>query len=299
MGKNVTKRHYSKSTIVFLTIIGVVFIALAIGVLTAIIKSCIKFGFIIAILEVGWFILVPIILFVIIPFVFGMLALSIVGKNVYHWRMEIKAKRYGVETVAQIIDYKVVSYNYRSNTRYALVLSYKDNNETKTFTTNYIFDLNEFKHLRRIKNIKVKVYKSFVVVTETFTEDVYQVDPTFHIELEFYQQKLVAITLKLWRICCLLAVAWLVVAIILTAVLNEGLYLIIAVCLLFLSNMPFAVVMAIYLIRWIWGKDKNRTNKKQNKWLFCFRFDIGLKGIALGRREWCECRWCHPNFHPV
>lgn len=255
MSKNITKRYYSKSTVVFLTIIGSVFVALAVGIFSALVDGCIRAGF-------TWFVSVPFTLFVVLPFTFGMLALSIAGKDVYHWIMEIKAKKHGVETVARIVDCKTVSYNYRSNTRHALVLSYQDNSETKTFTTNYIFDLNELRHLRRVKNIKVKVYKNFVVVTESFAEDVYKVDPTFHIELSFYQQKPVAMTLKVWRICCLLAIAWLVVAIILTTILSNGLYLISAVCLLFFANMPFAVVLAIYLIRWIWGKDKNHPNKK-------------------------------------
>ncbi len=260
MSKEVKRRHYSIINIVFPFIIGSIFIALAIGILVSIIKSYIKFDG-----AFDWFTLVPIVLFVILPISLGSVALYFAGKDVYHWIMEFKTKKRGFETTAYITDYKTVSHNKRQNTRYSLVLSYKDeNNDTKTFKTNYIFEINEFKQLRALNNIKVKVYKNFVAVVEPFTEDTYKLDSKYHIELEFYKQKPVAITLKIWRICCIAAIILLIISIILTTTLNNGIYLIISVGLLFAANMPFAIILSIYLIRWIWGNDK--TKFKQNKY---------------------------------
>lgn len=245
-----------------LSIGGLIFMALAIGILVKIIESCIKFGA----AAFNWFLIVPILLFVLLPMALASVALFLAGKEAYHWIRESKAKKSskGIETTARIIDYKVVAHKRNVNKRYALVLAYEQDGKQKTFTTHYIFDINEYRYLKTLEKIKIKVDKNFVAVTEAFTEDIYELDPKYEIELDFYKQKPVAITLKVWRITCIIAIIFLFVSIVLTTVLNNGLFLIIGVSILFAVNMPVAIILAVYLIRWIWGNDKNKY--KQNKY---------------------------------
>ena len=241
-------------------IVGLVFIAVAIGVLVNLIISCVKSP-----ASIGWSVLVPFLLYFLIPMAFGCLALYFSIKEIYHAVCECKVKKSGVETTARLVDFKVVSHENTVNKRYALVLSYEFNGETKTFTTNYIFEINEFTYLKSLESIKIKTDGNFVAVVEPFNEDIYKLDSRYEIELDFYKQKPVAKTLKIWRICCITAIILLFVSIILTVTLNNGLYLIIGVSLLFSANLPFAIILAICLISWFRRDDTKEEKSKNNK----------------------------------
>lgn len=256
----VNKKRHSLSTIIFLSIIGSIFVALGIGVLYKIVSSIFKFPN----NPPGWIIIIPILLFVILPIAFGTFALVLAGKQVYFWLNETKTSKSGITTTAKIVDYKVVCRHDNINSKYyALTLEYKIDGETKKFTTDYLYDINEYNHLKSLENVKIKVDKNFVVIDEKFTKDIYKYDPKYGIELDFYRQKHVAITLKVWRWTSIPAVIFLFVSIVLTCVFNNGLYLIIGVCLLVGVNLPVAITMAIFLIRWIWGNDKKKFEQKK------------------------------------
>ncbi len=260
MSKEVERKHYSILTVVMLSICGTIFVALGIGVFVNIIISFVKTK---AAFEA--FVIVPILLFCVLPIALGSVALFLASKEAYHWIKENRTKKKGIETTAQIIDCKIVYHNGMRNKRYALVLSYEENGETKTFTTNYIFDINEYKYLKSLDRVKIKVNKNFVTVVEKFTKDIYKLDAKYGIELEFYKQKPVAKTLTVWRICCITALVLLVVSIVLTTTLKTGIYLIIGVCLLLAANLPFAIILAVYLIKWIWGDGRNQYKRNKYK----------------------------------
>lgn len=261
MSKEVERKHYNKSTIIMLTFCGSIFFALAIGVLVNIIRSLFRTEVRVA---TGWFVIVPILLFVVLPMVFASIAYYNAGKEIYHWYRENKTKKQGYDTTAKIIDYKVVCYKNTVNKRYALTLSYKDNGEIKTFTTNYIFDINEFRYLKSLDEIKIRVNGDFATVVEPFTEDIYKLDSKYEIENDFYRQKKVFITLKIWRWTSIPAVIFLFVSIVLTCVFNKGIYFMIGAILLVGVNIPIMIAMAIFLIKWIWGNDRKKF--EQNKY---------------------------------
>jgi len=256
----VNRKRHSLSSIIFLSIIGSIFVALGIGVLYKIISSIFKFPN----NPPGWIVIVPILLFVLLPIAFGTLAFVFAGKQIYFWLNETKTSKAGTETTAKIVDYKVVHRHDNINSKYyALTLEYNLDGVTKTFTTDYLYDINEYNHLKSLENVKIKVDKNFVVIEEKFTKDIYKYDSRYGIELDFYRQKHVAITLKVWRWTSIPAVILVFVGIALTCVFNNGIYLIVSVCLLVGVNLPVAITMAIFLIRWIWGNDKKKFEENK------------------------------------
>ncbi len=254
MKKEVDRKRYSVLDIVMLLIIGSVFVAVGVAVLTNIIVSALRPPR----ASYNAAIIILVLIFGLLPIVFGSIPLVMSGKQIYGWIRLNKAKKSGFETTARINDYKIVSHSKRGNMnkRYALTLSYSVDGISKKFTTDYIFDINEFRYLRKLDKIKVKVDGNFVAVTEPFTEDIYKLDPKYEIELAFYKQKPVAKVMKIWRILCSIALAWLFIGIVLTIVLNNGIYFLTGVIALLASNIPFAIIFAVFLIKWLKGKRK-------------------------------------------
>ena len=248
MGKEVNRKRYSLSVIILLLSIGFVFTALGVYLCVALIASICKDG------DFNAFFLVPFI-FVILLVGFGVTGLVWGGKRAYNWARFNKAKRSKTEAFAKIVDYKI-SYNGSKNRsfinkRYSLTLSYDQDGQNKTFKTDYLYDMNEFRYLKSLDKVKIKIDGNFAVVAETFTEDIYTHDSTYGIEMSFYKQKHVAITLKILRIAEIIAVALLFVFIGLTVALDNGLFFIIGAIVLFAVNMPFAVILAVFFIRWM------------------------------------------------
>lgn len=247
MKKEVHRKRYSVSTIVMLLTAGIIFVAIGIAVPVSIMIASAPKDF------ANGYILIPIIFFGLIPIAVGTVPLVMGVKQIYGWVRLNKAKKSSIETTATITDYKIVSHSKGGNLnkRYALTLSYTLNDNNKTFTTDYLFDINEFRYLKKLDKIRIKIDGSFVAVTEPFTEDIYKLDARYEIETAFFKQKPVAKTLKIWRILCVIAIAFLIVAIVLTTILEQGIYVLIGVILLFSVNLPVAIVIAVYLIKWI------------------------------------------------
>lgn len=242
------KRYYSISTIVLLLILGGIFTTLGIALIVIIIDGIIKVGIKVGITAVGIGILMPIALICAL-LAFGTTALFFGGKKIYFWIKMIKTEKCGKNAVAEIIDQKCSSSGKKINTRirYALVLSYNNDTESKKFTTDYLYDINEYKYLRGLKNINVKVDGNFVVICEPFPKEIYSIDPIYGIEISFYKQKPVAILFRLWQVFFLIALTFFFVSI----VVGNGLCIKVATIMLFAVNLPFIIPLAVYLIKWI------------------------------------------------
>ncbi len=235
--------HYSISTIVLLLSIGGIFVALGIAFLVITVNGIVKLG----IAEIGAGIILPMV-FILAFCIFGTIALIMGGKQIYLWIATNRARKYGIESTARIVDHKSASFGKRINTRlrYAFVLSYDDNECTKQFTTDYLYDINEFRYLKGLKTLKIKINKNFVTVCEPFPEEIYKLDSTYGIELAFYNQKPVKILLRLWLVFFILSIVLFAVSI---AVENDK-FTDASIITLFVVHAPFVVALAFCLIKW-------------------------------------------------
>jgi len=239
----VKKRHYSILSIALLLIVGSIFTALGIALAIITLDGIFKYG----IAQIGVGIIMPIVLISAL-LGFGTSALVMGGKQIYLWIRERKAKKYGRDATAQIVDFKSASFGKRTNTRirYAFVLTYTDGEENKKFTTDYLYDINEFKYLKGLESLKIKVDGNFVTISESFPREIYKLDSTYGIEIAFYKQKPVAVLIRLWSVCFLIVLAFFIVSII----IGNGVVTKVAIILLFAVHFPFAIPLAFYLIKW-------------------------------------------------
>ena len=240
------RKPYSVSVIVVGCILGCAFIALGLGVLIALLSSVIRAGGSKETIAV----IVPILFLVVCPIAFGCIPLVMAIKRIRYIRREKRAEKSGAETTAKLLDWKTVSYRDKQNKRYALKLHYMINGEQKTFTTDYLFDINEFRYLQSRRAIQVKVYGNFVTVTEPFPDDIYTIHPRFGIETAFFEQGRVQTTLRVFRICFAVALTLLLAAIVCTVVLHNGKYLIVAAILFVAVSTLFAIILAVFFFRW-------------------------------------------------
>lgn len=241
------KQSNKKSSVltgILMFTVGGIFTAVGIAMLVIIIMGIIKVG----ISEIGVGILMPIAMIVAL-FGFGITALVMGGKNIYLWIRQSKTYSFGKETTACVKDYKFTSFSKSGNTRirYALTLSYNDGVENKTFTTDYLFDVNEFRYLKKLKNVKVKIDGNFVTVCEHFPKDVYLIDSNYGIETAFFKKKPVAILLRLWAIFFFAALAFLIISFfIANSTVTQ-----VAITIIYCVHFPFVIPLAIYMIRWM------------------------------------------------
>ncbi len=241
------KNHNRKSSLltgILLATVGGIFTALGIALLVIIIKGIIE----VDIRTIGWGIIMPIILiFALLGF--GITALVMGGKKIYSRIRQSIAYGYGKEGTAQMVDYKSASFDKGGNTRirYALVLLYNDGEENKKFTTDYLYDINEFKYLKGLKNIKIKISENFVTVNEQFPKEIYKVDSIYGIGISFYKQKPVAILFRLWTVFFFAALIFLIASFIIgNSTVTKA-----AIIAIFAVHFPFVIPLAIYLIIWI------------------------------------------------
>ncbi len=236
-------RRYSIGGIAIKLIVGGVFTSLAIALVVLIISNVIKHGF----AQIGAAIILPLLL-ILIMLVFGCLGLYMGGKDIYRIIKGRNTDKFGINSTAKIVYYKSAHYSKNSNTniRYSLVLSYYDCGEEKTFTTDYLFDINEFRYLQELDCVKIKIHKNFVNVCEEFSEDIYVLDSRYGIERAFFKQKSVKILSRLWLICFIAAFVFLIVSI----VIENSICAKIAVPIIFIIHIPFAIAFAVYLIKW-------------------------------------------------
>lgn len=240
-------RKTSLSTGIFLLTIGGIFTALGIAFTVIVIKGLIKEGF----RDIGAGILMPTAM-ILALLGFGTTALVMGGKQVYLRIKQSRTFRRGEYSTAKMVDYKRASFDKGGNTRfrYALVLSYKVGGENKTFTTDYLFDVNEFKYLKTLDRIKIRTNGNFAVVCENFPKNIYKVDSYYGIELAFFRQKPVAVLLRLWLVFFLAAFIFLIASFFIknSAVSTA------AITVLFAVHFPFVIPLAIYLIKWFCRK---------------------------------------------
>lgn len=242
-------RKSSLTTNILLLICGSVFTALGTAILVIVIKGIVEVG----IVAIGIGIMMQI-AFILALFGFGITALIMGGKVIYLRIKQNITYNKGKISTAQIVDYKSISHGRSGNlrVRYSLVLSYNYDGENKTFTTDYLYDVNEYRYLRKLKNVKIKINKNFVVICEQFPKDIYKVDSTYGIERTFYKQKPVKILMLLWIIFFLFALIFLIISFFIknTTVTTIAIRTIIAI------HFPFVIPLAIYLIKWINQKKK-------------------------------------------
>ena len=244
--KNQNRKTPLASSILLLTV-GAVFAAIGIAMVVIVLDGLIKYEG----SNVGAGIIMPII-FILALFGFGITALVMGGKRIFSRIKQSVTYRRGKESRAKIIDYKSVSFAKGGNKRfrYALILAFRDNNEDKTFTTDYLFDVNEYRYLQKLDSISVKVNGNFLTVCEPFPKDIYQVDSTYGIEISFFKQKPVAILLGLWTVFFFAALLFLIVSFI----IGNSAVTMAAIITLFSVHFPFAIPLAIYLVKWFGRK---------------------------------------------
>ena len=238
--KNQNRKSSLSSGILLLTI-GGIFTAIGIAMTVIVIGGLIKKG----ISNIGAGILMPIVM-ILALLGFGITALVMGGKQIYSRIRQSITYRHGKESTASIINYKTASFGRSGNTRirYALVLSYDDG---KTFTTDYLYDVNEFNYLKKLKNVKVKTDGNFLTVCEPFPKCIYKVDSYYGIELKFYRQKPVKTLLILWMVFFLVAFIFFIISFFIG---NRSVSTA-AIITLFAVHFPFVIPLSIYLIKWL------------------------------------------------
>lgn len=232
---------------IILLISGGIFAAIGLGLIVIATKEIVKSG----IGTIGAGIIFPII-FILAFLGVGITALTFGGKQIYLRIRQSRTYVHGKEVIAKVVDYKSASFGKDHNTRirYALVLAYDEDGEDKIFTTDYLYDVNEFRYLSGLGSINVKVDGNFVAVVEPFPKDIYKVDSTWGIDVAFFKQKPVAILMRLWIIFFIAAIIFLIASFFIK-VSNITMA---AVIILFTVHFPFAIPLSIYLIRWFMGK---------------------------------------------
>ncbi|MDE6189921.1 MAG: hypothetical protein K2G37_06575 [Clostridia bacterium] len=238
-----SNRKSSLSSGILLVLVGGIFTAIGVALFVIVIKGIVEYG----ISAIGAGIFMPII-FILAFLGFGITALTMGGKGIYlRVRQSITHVR-GKEIIAQIVDCKTASFSKGHNIRirYALVLAFNEDGEDKIFTTDYLYDVNEFRYLKELDGIKVKVDNNFVTVCEPFPKDIYKVDSTYGIEMAFFRQKPVKILLRLWIILFFAAIIFLIASFFIK---NSAITLM-AIIILFSIHFPFVIPLAIFLIKW-------------------------------------------------
>ena len=240
------KARYNRIEVIFEIALGGVFIAVGLGVTIAVSSSVI--GADATALYAAA--VVPISLFGVLPIAFGLIPFTTACKKIAYSRREKRALQRGTNATAQILGCKTVSYNGTQNKRYALKLTCTVDGKEKFFTTDYLFDVNEYKYLRH-RSVAVKVDGNFFAVTEPFPRDIYTVNPMYGIEWDFFTQNKVRATLRILRIAVALTLTVLLSAVVATVVLHKGIYLIVAAIAFVAVNIPFAVLLAVFFLQWV------------------------------------------------
>ena len=183
---------------------------------------------------------------------FGIILIVLGGKKIYLRIRQSKTIRSGKETTAKITDYRTVSFaeGRGARIRYAFVLFYNDGVSDKTFTTDFIYDINEYKYLMGLEKVRIKFDKNFATISEPFPKDIYKVDSDYGIDLKFFKQKSIKILFCLWAIFFAAALSFLIASII----MGNGTAILAATIFVFGINGPFMLALAVSLIKWYMRK---------------------------------------------
>jgi len=145
-----------------------------------------------------------------VPVAFGIILMTMAIRGLRCIRKEKKAKEFGIYAMAKIVGYRQADFLGRRYRRFSLTLTYVRDCIEKTFRTEALFDICEFHYLLSLEQIKVKVYKNFVVVAEPFPEDI-DSNPQYRPPSE-PRSNVLSILLRIVSILCAAAVLFMPVS---------------------------------------------------------------------------------------
>ncbi|MDE5616183.1 MAG: hypothetical protein K2I78_00175 [Clostridia bacterium] len=242
----INRGQYNIGKIVMLTFVGGVFVALGIAIIINIVSDLKAAQFVKAV------ILVPIGMGLLLC-VFGGVALFLAWKDVYHWVKKRITKKRGVEGFAVITDSYSISEGGKTgmniNRYYGFVLTYEINGAQKTFKTDPTFEINEYNYLKSLEQVKIKIYKDYVVINEEFRYGIYTKDSYTGLDKKYFKDKPYSTIVKLmsW-----FAIVWIVLFIVmfaLTVTLKNSAFVIIAFSILPLVIIPLGIIYAVYFFK--------------------------------------------------
>ena len=247
-GKTViNRRQYSIFKVVMLTIGGAIFLALGIKLLSMEIEMLIEDIQAGKSLD-GSYIFMSIV--ILLLFFFGAIPLFLGWRDVYHSQRKRIARKRGEEGYAVIVESFGHSEGGRTganiNRYYGFVLRYEIDGEEKTFKTDAVFEINEFKYLKSLDKVKIKIYKNYVVIDEEFRYEIYKRDSRTGLDKKYFTEKPYSTIYNAMRIATLISIILTIVLFAVTVVLKNEVYFLIGLGLLFLSTVPLGIVYACY-----------------------------------------------------
>ena len=246
----INRGRYSVVKIVMLSFGGGVFVALGVALVVREIESLIKnaqtvkpsFG--------------GVILFTVLTlmlFVFGGMPLYIALRDVYHWVMTSITKKRGEISYATIVDSRCISQGGKAgpniNLSYAFELLYEKDGEKKIGKTDTVYDINEYKYLKSLPQVRIKIYKNYVVIDEEFRYEIYKLNSRYGIDKKYFVEKPFSTILNVWRIVCILSIISFFVLFALTIALKVNAYAFVGFTLLSISNLVMGIIYAVYFFR--------------------------------------------------
>lgn len=246
----IERKYYSIAKIIMLSICGGIFVTLGIAMFVTVVNDIIKN------VQNGMSFDFSILLFGIITlmfFGFGGGALYFALKDVYNWIMLRLTKKRGDECEAVIMNKRGISQGGKAgpniNRYFGFDLSYVKDGVQKRAKTDTIYDINEMRYLTSLPQVKVKVYKNYVVIDEEFRYEIYKVDSRYGLDKKYFTEKPFSTILKIWRIVCLLSIALFIGLFALTIVLKVNAYAFVGFGLLTFLNLAFGIAYAICFFR--------------------------------------------------
>ena len=247
-GKTVIhRRQYSVFKVVMLTFGGAVFVTLGITLLINEIESAMadfQAGKSLGGSDIFMSVLV------LLLFIFGGIPLFLAWKDVYHSLRKRNARKCGEDGFAVIVESFGHSEGSRAganvNRCYGFVLRYEKDGEEKTFKTDAVFEINEYKYLTSLDKVKVKIYKNYVVIDEEFRYEIYKRDSRTGLDKKYFTEKPYSTIYNAMRIATLISLILTIVLFAVTVILKNEVYFLIGFGLLFLSTVPLGIVYACY-----------------------------------------------------
>ncbi|MDE7336738.1 MAG: hypothetical protein K2N32_01325 [Clostridia bacterium] len=246
----IRRGQYSIGKFILLNIVGGIFVALGIAIIVNFIKHIVSYT------QAGQsfnaVLLVPMGIGLLLC-VFGGVALFLAWKDVYHWRKKRIARKHGVDGVAVITDSYSISEGGKTgmniNRYYGFVLTYEQDGAQKTFKTDPTFEINEYNYLKSLEQVKIKIYKDYVVINEEFRYGIYTKDSYTGLDKKYFKDKPYSTIVKLmsW-----FAIVWIVLFIVmfaLTVTLKNSAFVIIAFSILPLVIIPLGIIYAVYFFK--------------------------------------------------
>ena len=243
----INRGRYSVVKIVMLTFAGCVFVSLGLALIIMDVRDMAQA------IRIGKSMIGGIVLFLVLTlmlFGFGGTALYFAWRDVYHWIMTHITKKKGEIGYAHIIDSRSISQGNRTgmniNRYYGFELSYEKDGEQKTAKTDTVFDINEYRYLKSLPQVKIKIYKNYVAIDEEFRYEIYKLDSRYGLPKRYFVEKPFSTILNIWRIVSILSIVLFFVLFALTIALKVNTFVFVGFALLTVSNLVCGIVYAIY-----------------------------------------------------